>query len=261
MTEARGHCPICNANLVASVLTCTDCGTEFSNQFRLNKYSYLRPQELEFLEAFLSAEGNLKQVQQEFKISYQIARRRLTALLRALDLQRDADNTIDIIDLSDIDVNSDSTRASDIVRNALLRHGGITMVQSQSGNEYRIRISRDGTSFETEALPIKPPYEFRVFDIVADFLYEMGGKARKGNGRNSKYGEGECTDDTVVGRIARDYLKIGYGKSTYDPVMVLNAIMTWAGITEFVRGEMQLSTDYMMRRTAALREAETAVAE
>ena len=250
MTEVTGHCPICNSQLVATVLECMECGTAFNNQFRLNKYSYLRAQELEFLEAFLCAEGSLKEVQQKFKISQPVARRRLHALLRTLDLGKDSESSIiDIVDLSKFDVSPNSARASDIVRAALIRNGGVAVVNSQRGNEYKIRISHDGKSFLTEALPIKPPYDFTVFDIVADFLFEMGGNARKGNGRNSKYGEGECTDDTVVGRIARDYLHIDHGRSTYDPVMVINAIMTWAGITEFTRGEMQLTVNYMMRRS------------
>ena len=147
---------------------------------------------------------------------------------------------------SKLQINHSSKKASEIIRSKLIKNGGTATVKSQLGKIYEISISRDGKAFETRALPTRTPYEFSVFDIVADLLIEQGGRARKGNAHKSKYGQGACTDETVVGRIARDYWFKKHGESTPDPIMVINAIMTWAGITKFVRGEMQFTAAFMV---------------
>lgn len=137
-------------------------------------------------------------------------------------------------------------KASEIIRNKLVKCGGTATVISHSRrSKYEIRISDDGKTFETNASI--PCNEFKVFDIVSEFLLgQHDYSALKGNGRKSKYGEGECTDDTVVGRLARDYFKKSKGEWTFDPIMVINAVMTWAGITQFVPGKMQLTAKYIM---------------
>ena len=91
-----------------------------------------------------------------------------------------------------------------------------------------------------------PPndFEYSIFDIIVDLLLREGGKARKGNGRNYRFGYGDCTEDTVIGAIAKEYFGKQVGESTFDPVFVLAAVLDWAGIAHNCRGYIELTEDY-----------------
>ena len=64
-------------------------------------------------------------------------------------------------------------------------------------------LNPDGKTFTSDKLPISPPYEYDVFNVIVDLLLKQGGRARKGNGRNYKLGEAGCEENTVVGAIAK----------------------------------------------------------
>ena len=140
-----------------------------------------------------------------------------------------------------------SINASDIIKNKLIDCGGCATVQSVNGNRYVIQANADGKSFSCDELPITPPYEYRVFDVIVRLLFQTGGKTRKGNGRNYKLGYGECTEDTVVGCIAKDYAGKKEGMSVFDPVFVLSAILDWAGIAHNGRGYLELTAEYQAK--------------
>ena len=245
MTGIISHCPVCSHKMTATKLTCPECTTELSNTFELNKYSFLNSYELEFLECFLSSEGNMNAVQKKMSLSYPIAKKLLTQVLNALNLS--SKNTIkeELMDVSNIKKIEDSKKASDIIRNLLVANGGWAMVTSQSGrSEYKIILNANGSSFYCKALPPVYTFSLSVFDIIIDLLKEQGGRARKGNGRNYRLGEGDCTYDTVAGRVGRDFFKVKEGKYTPDPVMVLTAVLLWADICSPVIGHLELSASY-----------------
>ena len=106
-----------------------------------------------------------------------------------------------------------------------------------------IQANADGNSFSCDELPITPPYDYDVFDKIIELLLRNGGKARKGNGRNYRFGYGDCTEDTIVGCIAKDK-GIAEGAYAYDPVFVLSAILDWAGIAHNERGYLELTAEY-----------------
>ena len=72
-----GTCPICKEKLIASKLSCKSCGLELTNDFILNKFSYLSNDELVFIELFLQESGNLKEIQKQLKLSYPAAKKQL----------------------------------------------------------------------------------------------------------------------------------------------------------------------------------------
>ena len=73
--------------------------------------------------------------------------------------------------------------ASEIVHQKLVNHGGKATVYSIQGNAYEIRDEAGKNAFSCDQLPIKPPYGYRVFDIIVELLERQGGRARKGMGR------------------------------------------------------------------------------
>ncbi len=130
--------------------------------------------------------------------------------------------------------------ASEIVKEKLIRNNEKVTVYSATGRDYLIIASYGGKTFQTKALPIKPPYEYTVFDIIVECLEINGGKAQKGNGRNFRMGDSKCDDSTVVGYIGKHYLGKNNGETTYDPVHVLAAILEWADIVHNGRGYLEL---------------------
>lgn len=244
MSKLISKCPCCNGILNITSLQCPDCGVELRNTFELSPFDRLDEDQLNFLLSFLKHRGSLKSLQEEKDISYPTAKKRLEELLIALEIgQEDDCAEQEVLDLSSISVNRNSIRASEIVKAKLLDNGGRVTVYTARGLPCEVWMNADNTTFTSDKLPIKPPYAYRVFDVIVDLLVSQGGRARKGNGRNYKLGESNCDKTTVVGTVALDRgNKIG--DSVFDPVFVFAAILEWAGIAHNERGELVLMQQY-----------------
>ena len=245
MSKLISKCPCCSGTLNIASLQCPDCGVELRNTFGLSPFDQLDHENMRFLLSFLTHRGNLKNLQEEMDISYPTAKKRLEELLVALGLsQAEKDNTdLEVVDMRNIFANRKSTRASEIIKAKLMDNSGHVIVYTARGLPCEVWMNADGTSFTSDKLPIKPPYEYQVFDVIVNLLVSQGGCARKGNGRNYKLGESNCDKTTVVGAVA---LSRGYtvGNSVFDPVFVLAAILEWAGIAHNERGELVLTQQY-----------------
>lgn len=245
MSKMISKCPCCNGTLNITSLKCPDCGVELRNTFKLSIFDCLSKEQMDFLLSFLKYRGSLKSLQEEMDISYPTAKKRLEELLIALEIgqEEEASGEQEVLDMSSISVNRSSNRASEIIKAKLMDNGGRVTVYTARGLPCEVWMNADGRSFTSDKLPIKPPYEYRVFDVVVDLLVSQGGRARKGNGRNYKLGENNCDKTTVVGAVALDR---GYtiGNSVFDPVFVFAAILEWAGIAHNERGELVLTRQY-----------------
>ena len=82
-----GKCPICTAELRVSRLECESCGTRIEGSFSLGRFHSLTTEQLDFLEAFIRARGNLRDLERELGVSYPTIRSRLDAVIRALGFQ------------------------------------------------------------------------------------------------------------------------------------------------------------------------------
>lgn len=242
-----GHCPICREPLRLARLACTACKAEFPIDEPLSPYDYLSDEYAQFLQAFLACRGNMKDVQNKLGISYPTAKRKLDELLMLLGLSsiEDTEEEFDMSLLKKIDRSSE--KVSEMIRSKLYENGGKTTVYSITGKPYIIKAANDGRSFLCNELPITPPYTYEVFDVIVDFLKRQGGKARKGNGRNYRLGEGDCAEDTVVWAIGKNYFKAADGTSVVDPVFVLAAVLDWAGIAHNERGYLTLTAEYLAK--------------
>ncbi len=150
-----------------------------------------------------------------------------------------------LIPLSNLIINNNSNRASDIVKKYLYENNGRTTVSSARGKNYVVSAHVDGVHFECKELPIKPPYEYSVFDIIVDCIIKNGGEARKGNARNYRLGEKQCDKTTLVGYIGQHYFGKNIGDSVYDPVFVLVPILQAVGIVENNRGIVTFTDSYI----------------
>lgn len=244
MQKIISKCPGCQGNLQISTLKCPDCGLELKNSFELSCFDRLNDEQLQFLLAFLKARGNLSEVQADLNMTYSVVKRKLDELLAALNLgiAKGAER-VEKIDINKLDVDYNSNRASEIIKAKLKEHGGHVTVYTARGLPCEIYAEADGKTFTSDKLPIKPAYEYTVFDVIVGLLREQGGRARKGNGRNFKLGDPGCEETTVVGAIAK-YRGRKVGESVFDPVFVMAAVLEWAGIAQNGRGELILSDNY-----------------
>lgn len=243
MAKMISKCPGCNGTLHITTLQCPDCGMELKNDFEMSMFDTLSGEEKAFLMAFLRHRGNLKNVQSELEISYPTAKKKLNELLVRLGLAEPEQEEIEMPNISNLTAVRNSTKASEIIKAKLLDNGGRVIVHTARGLPCEIIAAPDGKSFVSKKLPVKPPYEYKVFDAIVDLLIANGGRARKGNGRNYKLGHPECDENTVVGIVAI-YAGKKLGESVYDPVFVLAAVLEWAGIASNERGEVVLTQSY-----------------
>src|ERR671939_112531 len=84
-------CPICSEQLAVARLECSACGTRIEGSFMLGRFHRLTPEQLDFLETFIKARGNFKDVERELGISYPTVRSRLDAVIRALGFPSQAE--------------------------------------------------------------------------------------------------------------------------------------------------------------------------
>src|SRR3979411_3520561 len=78
------RCPICSDTLSVARLECASCGTRIEGSFALGRFHHLTVDQLEFLETFIKARGNFKDVERELGISYPTVRSRLPTLVPPL---------------------------------------------------------------------------------------------------------------------------------------------------------------------------------
>jgi len=82
-----GKCPVCEADLRVSELSCPSCHTRIVGDLATCEFCNLDGAGLDFLRAFLRARGNIRLVEKELGISYPTVRRRLDELLSSLGLE------------------------------------------------------------------------------------------------------------------------------------------------------------------------------
>lgn len=131
---------------------------------------------------------------------------------------------------------TDGKKASEIIREKIRQAGGQIEVISFNRKQ-RYDITATGDSFTCSKLPIA--FGFEVFDVIVSLLQRLGGKAKKGSGRE-RVGHEKCSGDTVVGAIALEYLGEQEGEWACDPISVLAAVLDWAGIAANERGRIRL---------------------
>lgn len=82
--KAVGRCPACGEALAVRRLQCPCCEVSVEGRFPPSPYAALLPEQLSFLEIFLRARGNLREVERVLGLSYPTVRSRFDAVLDTL---------------------------------------------------------------------------------------------------------------------------------------------------------------------------------
>lgn len=240
-TTISGYCPLCEAKLRISRLSCPQCTAEYPFDEELSPFDALNAEQKEFLLTFLKCKGNIKAVGESFGLSYPTVNKRYSELMAALGLQNEKTEKEIMEMCNSANLNRASNLASDIIKNKLYDNHGTAIIRLQQGKSCFIQIADGGNAFISDKLP-NYTTEFRVFDIIVDFLKTNGGEAPKGLGRRKedKVGSGKCGPETVMYQVATQYYGKKDGESTFDPLFVLSAMLEWAGIAENGWGYLKL---------------------
>lgn len=87
-------CPVCSGKMDVTKMHCKTCNTTLEGKFSPCKFCQLTTEQREFIEVFLAARGNIKEVERLLGISYPTVRSRLDAVIEALGyrVERDENN-------------------------------------------------------------------------------------------------------------------------------------------------------------------------
>lgn len=78
------RCPACGGNLAIRRFECEACETAIEGRFTRSRLDRLTLEQQEFVEVFLLARGNIKEVERVLGISYPTVRNRLDGILESL---------------------------------------------------------------------------------------------------------------------------------------------------------------------------------
>jgi len=79
-------CPSCSGKIIVTELCCDECKTSIKGNFVLPEFACLSEEDDHLLKVFLSARGNIKEVERCLGISYPTVKSRLETMLAKLGL-------------------------------------------------------------------------------------------------------------------------------------------------------------------------------
>lgn len=93
--QVLGSCPVCGQPLDVTELHCKFCDTAVKGRFQLCKFCRLTAEQQKFVEVFIAARGNIKEVERVLGISYPTVRGRLDGVIGALGYKVERDKEKD----------------------------------------------------------------------------------------------------------------------------------------------------------------------
>lgn len=85
MQKLFNQCPACGGQLIITECRCNNCQLQMRGEFQLGQQSNLSDDEMAFIRVFLSARGNLSEVERILGISYPTIRNKLDEINSVLN--------------------------------------------------------------------------------------------------------------------------------------------------------------------------------
>lgn len=232
-----GSCPVCSNPLTATRLTCRKCGLELSNDFTLNRFSYLTEKEMEFLEVFIKTGGNLKEIQMLLHLSYPSVKKQLLHLQAALHLQPTAKQEADLEPMQSpikkLPIYKDESLIVQTIKDKLNAADGTALIPLPKGGTFHIYYEEFGTGLLASNLPKSRILTWTAFDCAMKILTqkaEENSRVRKGNAMKGKLGSSDLPIDSLEGYVAHYAYGAKKGDSCLCTVSALCAILDWTGL-------------------------------
>lgn len=131
-----------------------------------------------------------------------------------------------------------NVKISDVIKNKLRTEVGEATIRQLNGGLITFYFVTANT-FWSSGLGsiIGKGYDFCLFDLLTAESYRFPNRSiPKGNARNHKLGEEQCSMDTAVGILGYKYFHKVDGESVLEPMHVVSAILDWAGVAKNERG-------------------------
>ena len=119
MQNIFDKCPACGGQLIITECQCSQCKLQMRGEFRPGRFLNLSDDELTFIEVFLSARGNLSEVERILGVSYPTIRNKLD------------------------EINEILKRTGEDPEPVRPKNGGNPTIRSMSDEELRKRILQD----------------------------------------------------------------------------------------------------------------------
>ena len=84
MQNIFDKCPACGGQLIITECQCSQCKLQMRGEFRPGRFLNFSDDQLTFIQVFLSARGNLSEVERILGVSYPTARLRVEEMFRQL---------------------------------------------------------------------------------------------------------------------------------------------------------------------------------
>ena len=103
MNQPISRCPVCQGRLEPVKLRCSECHVAVEGNLPVSRLALLSDDQQQFVEAFLLARGNIREVEKELGISYPTVRKRLEDVVQALGYpsQHQRKDQLEILDAVD----------------------------------------------------------------------------------------------------------------------------------------------------------------
>ena len=93
MQNLFSKCPACGGRIIITECQCAECRLQMRGDFQPGWFSTLSEDELTFIRVFLTARGNLSEVERVLGISYPTIRNKLDEINKVLDRYGDANQS------------------------------------------------------------------------------------------------------------------------------------------------------------------------
>lgn len=97
MRKILEQCPNCGGDFEITRINCKSCDTVILSRYEPCRFCKLSSESLRFLESFVKARGNVKEMERELGISYWSVRSKLNDLIEELGYEVDPDPDADAI--------------------------------------------------------------------------------------------------------------------------------------------------------------------
>lgn len=77
-------CPVCGSTLHVSKLSCPKCHTDICGDFEMSGLANMNKEELTFVETFVRVQGNIKEMERVFGVSYPTIKKMLENVIAKL---------------------------------------------------------------------------------------------------------------------------------------------------------------------------------
>lgn len=239
--DILGYCPVCKEKLIATKLSCKNCGLELINDFSLSKFNYLKNDELEFIEIYLKCHGNMKELQKQLKLSYPSAKKKFNSILKGLGYIHDNnvypyENAI----ITELPIYKDDSSVIKCLKSKLNRHFGKAVIPLRRGGEFCIYYEAFGNGITATNLPANHTMTWNSFDCAVEILRKNGGRAKKGQAMKARLGEPDLPLDSVEGYVAYNAYGVKKGEFALRTISPLSSILEWLGICKNGYGYLEL---------------------